>query len=315
MKTFIYFFTLLSLIVIGGTGYFVQQVIAFTPESEDQVKEWRDLKTYENLDWHVENISFTTFDNSIQQTGKQLKLDGLLIRAENPDAPTVIALHGKGSNRIGVLRFGNLFRKLGFNVLIYDQRHHGRSEGDFTTYGYYESHDVKAAIDFLEAKGLNTEQLGIIGESFGAATSLMAGAIDDRIKFVIADSSYIDMPTAVRDNAWRMNYVPHHPIPDLGFLVAGWLADFDPYEVSPIKSLSNINKPVLIAHCDMDVWAYPQYAYQLYEASDKNFTELKMFPDCEHVAAYDDYTEDYETMVAGFLERHVPEFFGFRKIE
>lgn len=307
MKIFLYIASILFLLISGGTAYFVQQVIAFTPDSEDQVREWRKLNSYENLGWAVEDITFTTYENSIENAGNTLNISGLLIRAENPDAPTVIALHGKGSNRVGVLRFGNLFRKLGFNVLIYDQRHHGRSEGDFTTYGFYESHDVKAAIDFLEAKGLNTEQLGIIGESFGAATSLMAGAIDDRIKFVIADSSYIDMPTAVRDNAWRMNYVPHHPIPDLGFLVAGFLADFNPYEVSPINHIKTINKPVLIVHCDLDVWAYPQYAYQLYEASDKNSTELKMFPDCEHVAAYDDYTQDYETMVAGFLERHVPE--------
>lgn len=308
MKKVIYFFLLLVLLTLGGTAYFVQQVIAFTPDSEEQVSEWRKFNSYDNLDWPVENISFTTFENSIKHTGKPLKLSGILIRSGNKDAPTIIALHGKGGNRIGVLRFGKLFHQLGFNALIYDQRHHGRSEGTFTTYGYYESYDVKAAIDFLESQNVNTKQLGIIGESFGAATSLMAGAIDDRIKFVIADSSYIDMPHAVRDNAWRMDYVPSHPIPDLGFLLAGWIANFDPYKVSPINSIRHIKKPVLIVQCDQDVWAYPKYAHQLYDASDKQLTELKMFKDCEHVAADDDYPEEYEAMVEGFLDRQVPEF-------
>jgi dipeptidyl aminopeptidase/acylaminoacyl peptidase len=310
MKKIISISLLLLLILIGGVGYFVQQVIAFTPDTEDQVREWRKMNTFENLDWTIEDISFTTFSNSIENIGKPLSISGILIRSDNKNAPTVIALHGKGSNRIGVLRFGYMFYKAGFNVLIYDQRHHGRSEGMFTTYGYYESYDVKAAIQFLESKGINTEKLGIIGESFGAATSIMAGAIEEKLDFVIADSSYIDMPNAVKDNAWRKNFIPAYPLPDMGFAVASVIADFNPWEVSPINSLKNINKPVLIVHCDLDEWAYPKYAYQLYEASNKENTELKMFSDCTHVAAYDDYTEEYENMVQEFLERHAPEF-GF----
>jgi len=66
-------------------------------------------------------------------------------------------------------------------------------------------------------------------------------------------------------------------------------------------------------HCDQDEWAYPKYAYQLYEASNKSLTEFKMFKNCKHVAAYDDYTEDYENMVKGFFDRHLPDF-GFNLI-
>ena len=296
------------LIVCGIVTYFVQQVIAFTPSTEDEVREWRSFNHYQEMALLAQEIEFDTFTNSIQKSGKPLKISGWLFRSKKPDAPTVIALHGKGSNRIGVLRFGKLFYERGFNVLIYDQRHHGRSEGSYTTYGYYEAHDVSTAIDFLESQNVNTKRLGIIGESFGAATSLLAGAIDARIQFVIADSSYTDMPNAVKDNAWRMNYMPHYPIPDIGFAVAALLADFNPWEVRPIDALKSINKPVLIVHCDQDEWAYPKYAYQLFEASDKTETEFKMFPDCDHVAAYDDYTEDYEKMVDSFLNKHLAEF-------
>jgi len=295
-------------ILFGIVIYFVQQVIAFTPSTEDEVREWRTFNNYQELGLLAQDIEFETFTNSRTRSGKPLKIRGWLFRSASPDAPTVIALHGKGSNRIGVLRFGKMFQDLGFNILIYDQRHHGRSEGSYTTYGYYEAYDVKAAIDFLESQNINTERLGIIGESFGAATSLLAGAIEPRIKFVIADSSYTDMPNAVKDNAWRMNYMPHYPIPDIGFAVAAIVADFNPWEVRPIDALKTINKPVLIVHCDQDEWAYPKYAHQLYEASDKKQTDFKMFSDCEHVAAYDDYTEEYEKIVKAFLKMHLAEF-------
>lgn len=310
MKKTISIFATIFLLLFGAAAYFTQQVIAFTPDTEDQVREWRKLNSYEKINWPIEEITFKTYENSIQNTGKALTISGLLIRSTKENAPTIIALHGKGGNRIGVLRFGYLFYKAGFNVLIYDQRHHGRSEGSYTTYGYYEAYDVLAAIKFLESRDINTDKLGIIGESFGAATSIMAGARSDKIDFVIADSSYIDMPTAVKDNAWRMNYVPNYPIPQLGFVLAGLIADFNPWEVSPINDLKTINKPVLLVHCDLDEWAYPKYAYQLYEASNKQKTELKMFSGCKHVAAYDDYTQEYENMVQVFFNKYAPEF-GF----
>jgi esterase/lipase len=54
--------------------------------------------------------------------------------------------------------------------------------------------------------------------------------------------------------------------------------------------------------CDKDEWAYPEYAYRLLSAANQELTELKMFSECEHVAAYDDHTEAYENLVKGFLE-------------
>jgi len=121
MKKIISISAFLLLIIFGGVGYFVQQVIAFTPETEDQVREWRKMNSYENIDWPIEEITFQSHENSIENTGTLLNISGLLIRANKPDAPTLIALHGKGSHRIGVFRFGYLFYKSGFNVLIYDQ--------------------------------------------------------------------------------------------------------------------------------------------------------------------------------------------------
>ena len=99
---------------------------------------------------------------------------------------------------------------------------------EYTTYGYYESYDVLNAIEFLESNSINTERPGIIGESFGAATSLMAGALSEKIDFVIADSSYTDMPNAVKDNAKRMHSLPSFPIPDLGFCLSKLARRFRP---------------------------------------------------------------------------------------
>src|SRR3989304_2431748 len=61
---------------------------------------------------------------------------------------TIILLHGFPYTRVGMIKYIPVFRSRGFNVLIYDQRYYGRSGGPFTSYGFFEKHDLKAALDW-----------------------------------------------------------------------------------------------------------------------------------------------------------------------
>lgn len=298
-------FLLISLSL--SLGYFVQQVIAFESDFELNKAEAQsaqgkaDLPVINGI--QAQTVSFTTFTDSINKTGSKLVIRGWFFPGTKPSSPTLIALHGKGSNKSDIAKFTKIFSALGFNVLAYDQRHHGESDGSYTTYGHYESYDVSAAIDFLASKNINTKRLGIAGESFGAATSIMAAEIEPRIKFVIADSSYTSMSNAIKDNALRMNHLPHYPIPDMGFAIAALIADFNPWQVTPIESIKKLKQPTLIVHCDLDVWAYPKYAKELYEASDQSISQYKMYESCRHVQAYDMYTQDYTQLVENFLTK------------
>lgn len=309
MNRFLIIASAVVAIVVALSAYCAYELVTFPVKSDAEILAAYPSRNFDTTSVPFQEISFTTKDNSEKRTGDDLVLNGLLLKADNPKiAPTVIALHGHGGNRLDVIRYGHLFYKLGFNVLIYDQRHHGASEGKYTTYGYYESYDVSAAVDFLESTGINTDQLGIIGDSFGAATSILAGELEKRIDFVVADSSYVRMENSIEDNAWRSDSIPAFPILDLAFIFGGWIADFDVSAVAPVQAIQNIGKPVLIMHCDQDVWAYPKYAQQLYENSDKQTTVLKMFSECQHCEAYDDYPQNYELEVQKFVKHFFPEW-------
>jgi pimeloyl-ACP methyl ester carboxylesterase len=76
-----------------------------------------------------------------------------------------------------------------FNVLMFDFRAHGRSEGNCVSMGMYEKEDLLGALDTLaERKGV--ERVGVLGFSMGAAVALITAALSERIGAVVADSSF-----------------------------------------------------------------------------------------------------------------------------
>src|SRR5262249_39820611 len=77
------------------------------------------------------------------------------------NAATVVVLHGVKKNRTDVIRAALVLQRAGLNVLVFDGRGHGKSEGRFVTYGYYERRDVESAIEWLiSEKNVDPERVG-----------------------------------------------------------------------------------------------------------------------------------------------------------
>ena len=97
-------------------------------------------------------------------------------------------------------KYAPLFWERGCDLLIFDARYHGESTGDYGTYGYYEKLDTSKAIDwFSQQVGLPPERIGLLGESYGAATALETAALRPDIAFAAADSSYRDLETIISE--------------------------------------------------------------------------------------------------------------------
>ena len=115
-----------------------------------------------------EDVTIPSFDGT--------RLYGWWMRVRR-GAPTIVILHGVKKNRTDVLRAALVLRRAGFNVLLFDGRGHGNSEGRYVTYGYYERRDVESAIDWLvKEKKINRNLVGLAGESMGAAIALQVAA-------------------------------------------------------------------------------------------------------------------------------------------
>lgn len=209
------------------------------------------------------------FEKVSFKTAEGFTLHGWYFRSKAPSRGLVIYLHGKDSNRGNGAKAARHFLPLGFDVLAYDARAHGGSEGRFSTLGFREKGDVRLAIDTFGAG----RPVFLIGESMGAATALMAAAEDDRVHAVIAAAAFSDMETAVRERATFGREQ------DIVATLQRFEADTGVrvQDVSPMQSAKSLKLPVLLVHGDEDKGTPFEHSRRIFDAlpqGNKTLTHL-----------------------------------------
>ena len=105
-------------------------------------------------------------------TGPEGRLEGRYHPQREKDAPIALILHphpqfgGTMNNRV-VYNLHYCFYKMGFNVMRFNFRGVGRSQGEFDQ-GVGELSDAAAALDYLQMHNPNTKHCWVVGFSFGA---------------------------------------------------------------------------------------------------------------------------------------------------
>ena len=89
--------------------------------------------------------------------------------------------------------------RAGYSVLLFDFQGHGESLGRQITFGFLESRDATAAVNFVREK-FPGEKIGVIGVSLGAAAALLAEP-PLPVSALVLESSF---PTIYQATADRM---------------------------------------------------------------------------------------------------------------
>ncbi|MBQ0138230.1 MAG: alpha/beta fold hydrolase [Kurthia sp.] len=219
------------------------------------------------------------------------------------DSPnTVIIAHGVTETHINSFKYAGLFARLGYNIVVYDQRRHGNTAGKTTSYGYYEKNDLRAVVEKVREMIGESAKLGIQGESMGAATALLYGGTtpEQVFDFIVADCSFTSFKAQLhhvmlRDTPFRTPY----PIKLIDFFVE----KRDGYklaEVAPIDVVQNIRKPVLFVHSLEDTYIPPSMSEELYQKK-KEATRLVLFEKGVHAQSFNEQPKEYEETIQQFL--------------
>ena len=80
-----------------------------------------------------------------------IPLKGWYLAAAGAAQGTIIYCHGLNRTRTEMLPMAAFAHALGYDGLLFDFRHAGQSEGEITTLGYQERHDVLGAVRFALA--------------------------------------------------------------------------------------------------------------------------------------------------------------------
>ena len=150
-----------------------------------------------------ETVSFPSRDPEISITGWFVPGD--------EGAPAVILTHGLGTckNSPGILTPAGILNGAGYHVLMIDVRDAGDStfEDGRSAMGTEEHRDILGAWDWLIAeKGLAPEQIGLLGNSMGAGTTLVAFAQEPRVAAAFVDSPFADLQMAIEGELQGNSY-------------------------------------------------------------------------------------------------------------
>lgn len=199
-----------------------------------------------------------------------LKLHCWLIKAPLPTKGTLLYLHGVGDCKIDGLRFAKLFYDNHYNVFLYDSRRHGKSEGKFCTYGYYEKYDLIHVMDYLESRmDLHLGKIGVFGTSMGAAVAIQTASIDHRIKALAVENCFTTLRAIFDDYQKRLIKIPFHYLRNLVIKRSEWIANFKASDVSPLKAVSEIHIPILFIYGKLDKHINHKYSISLYQNTDE----------------------------------------------
>ena len=190
---------------------------------------------------------------------------------------TIIVLHGIGSAKEVYFGFARWLAEQGFNVVVYDQRAHGKSGGQYCTFGFYEKDDVSKFVDIAVAKYPDLP-VGIHGASLGGAVALQALEHDKRLKFGIIESTFNTLENVVIEYGRGYFKFRSRWLAKRVLTKSADIARFKPFDIKPIESCRNIEQPILMVHGDLDEkipMEFNKENYGALKSADKEFYEVK----------------------------------------
>jgi len=220
------------------------------------------------------------------------------------ESKIIIMLHGSEGNRadasIRTLDIAAELVKHDYNVLLFDLRGHGESEGDRLSAGYHERKDLLGALDLV--KQLGYKQIGVLGFSMGAATAILTAAGNDDIDCIVADSCFADITEIMqREFAARTKFPGVFLRPVLQVVKIIYGVDFP--AVKPVEAVSQVAPaPIFFIHGAEDTFLPPEHADRLLEASDNPNNRLWIAPGAEHVRAYAANPTEYISRITAFFD-------------
>jgi pimeloyl-ACP methyl ester carboxylesterase len=190
--------------------------------------------------------------------GDGVRLKGWQCRASTARRGTLVYLHGVADNRTSGAGIIDRFGRRGFDVVAYDSRAHGESDGEVCTYGFFEKNDLHRVLDTV-----GPGPIVLVGTSLGAAVALQEAARDLRVTAVVAAETFSDLRTVATE---RAPFFFTSGIIRRAFELAEQQGHFRVDEVSPAMAAADIRIPVLLVQGAADTDTRPDHSQRVLAA-------------------------------------------------
>ncbi len=231
-------------------------------------------------------------------------LHGVWIPVPHSDR-AVFILHGHGGSMDWDIHRAPHFYRAGFNVLLFDFRAHGRSDGHLATFGYLERQDVLGAVDFLKERGVR--QIGLLGFSYGGIASMLSAPLCLDIRAVVSDGGPARLRSAIAGRAAELG-LPHWLGRSLGWWVVAVTSvrlGINLFRYEPVRWIGKISpRPILLVHGELDPYLFD---FDELVAAAGEPKEVWRLAGVGHTKASEVYPEEFYRHVVGFFQRNLPQ--------
>jgi len=254
----------------------------------------------EQFGLRYEKIAFKTRDG--------LELKGWFIPSLTGDKRTIVMCHGWGDNKGELLKQTYFLNENGgFNLMYFDFRSHGESEGEITTIGGLETIDFDAAVEWLrKAKPDLSGSIGVFGLSMGAAVTVASLPKHPDLRCAVVESPFSDYRTVIKRWAWNNMKLPYYPLVAITLLILrSRVKNPEIDQFNPVESAPKIApRPLFVIGGEFDRLMTPEDVKKVFDAA-REPKQLWMVPEAWHAKCREAAGMEYDTRVVGFFSRNL----------
>ena len=254
----------------------------------DKYKKWWNSQNFEQ-------IEITSFDG--------LKLVSYYLPAKEKSNKTLIMAHGHSSYAQETGCMVEYYYSQGFNVLVPDNRAHGKSQGTAVGMGWLDRLDYLKWIDtVIELNGADTE-IVLHGMSMGASALMFLSGetLLSNVKCIIEDSGYTSLKELFK---LKLNKLPSFPIIHIASLICKLRANYFFSDANCRKQVEKSNVPILFVHGSKDPDVPEKMVHELYDLANCE-KELFIAKNSGHVEAFITDRDDYIIAMENFYKKYI----------
>lgn len=249
----------------------------------------------------VEDIERTPFEEIHIFSTDGLQLYGRFYQFRE-DAPLIIFFHGfHGISAWDGYGFFRICKENGINILMVDERAHGKSEGSVITFGIMERCDCKSWAEYAMKRFGKDTDVFLAGVSMGAASVMMSSelGLPENVRAIIEDCGYSE-PVAIIRETIRTRKLPVTPFYQMVKLCARFFGHFDLEAADAVRAVRQSTIPILFIHGEQDSIVPLSMEEELYEACGAKKERVQIAGANHANSAMTDY-DTYETAVLQFI--------------
>lgn len=214
----------------------------------------------------------------------------------------VIIVHGYTNNALEMLDVAYNFYKKGYSILLIDQRAHGKSDGVYSTHGFYERKDMLSWIDYINKK--KKTKIILYGISMGGTVIMrtVGENLPDNVICAIEDCGFISNYDQFYNQLKYLKFLPK-PIISSFNIFSSIFFGFNIYKFKPEEILMNGKIPFMFIHGSSDKLVPPKNAYDAYQLY-KGKKKLLIIDGAKHMKSSIQDSKKYYNEIFSFIKEN-----------